>query len=170
MLDKLVYDGWLKVYKRSIKNKTYDIIKNYDAISVFILNENKEVLLVKQFRPALMKYTLEIPAGVMDIEKESIEECALRELKEETGLSVNINELKLLVAYKPMMGFSDSTMYVFSLEIKKTQLESDLIKDDDVTEVQWITLNKLKESIDNKTICDSKTLMAFFYYMSYNKK
>lgn len=43
-----------------------------------------ETLLVQQFRPPLDGYTLELPAGLLDA-NESEEECALRELREETG-------------------------------------------------------------------------------------
>jgi 8-oxo-dGTP pyrophosphatase MutT (NUDIX family) len=41
-------------------------------------------LLQKQFRPPIDAVTIEVPAGLMD-EGETAEECALRELKEETG-------------------------------------------------------------------------------------
>jgi len=45
-----------------------------------------EVLLEKQFRPPAGKVVIEFPAGLVD-PNETLEECALRELKEETGYS-----------------------------------------------------------------------------------
>lgn len=70
MKDELVYNGWLKVYNREIEENKYDILKNYDAVSAIVLNQFDEILLVKQFRPAIMQETLEVPAGCVDIHGE----------------------------------------------------------------------------------------------------
>ncbi|SPO00194.1 related to YSA1 sugar-nucleotide hydrolase [Cephalotrichum gorgonifer] len=43
-----------------------------------------EIILQKQFRPPVEKVTIEVPAGLIDA-GETAEECAVRELKEETG-------------------------------------------------------------------------------------
>ena len=43
-----------------------------------------ELLLQKQFRPPINKVVIEVPAGLVD-EGETAKECAMRELKEETG-------------------------------------------------------------------------------------
>jgi len=168
MEDKLVYDGWLKIYNREIDGKKYDILINYDAVSAIILNEFNEILLVKQFRPALMRETLEIPAGSLDIEGESLEECLIRELEEETNLSVEKEELEKVIEYKPIMGFSDSTMNIFKIEINKEKLKDKYIKDADVTEVIWMKLKEFEENINKGIINDSKTLISYYYLKSNN--
>jgi ADP-ribose pyrophosphatase len=43
-----------------------------------------ELLLQKQYRPPIDKVVIEVPAGLIDA-GETVEECAVRELKEETG-------------------------------------------------------------------------------------
>lgn len=43
-----------------------------------------EILLQKQYRPPIDKVVIEVPAGLID-EGETPRECAVRELKEETG-------------------------------------------------------------------------------------
>ena len=51
-----------------------------------ILNKSSgpELLLQKQYRPPIDKVVIEVPAGLID-PNETVEECAVRELKEETG-------------------------------------------------------------------------------------
>eukprot|EP00241_Pyramimonas_parkeae_P022947 CAMPEP_0114290952 /NCGR_PEP_ID=MMETSP0059-20121206/8222_1 /TAXON_ID=36894 /ORGANISM="Pyramimonas parkeae, Strain CCMP726" /LENGTH=217 /DNA_ID=CAMNT_0001412407 /DNA_START=50 /DNA_END=703 /DNA_ORIENTATION=+ len=64
-----------------------------DAVCVFCIvkkkGEGSKLVVVKQFRPPLGKFTVELPAGLID-EGESFQEAALRELKEETGYSGRI--------------------------------------------------------------------------------
>ncbi|KAE9964095.1 hypothetical protein BLS_008655 [Venturia inaequalis] len=59
-----------------------------DGVGIVAILEPKDspplILLQKQFRPPIDKICIEVPAGLMD-EGETAEECALRELKEETG-------------------------------------------------------------------------------------
>lgn len=163
MEDKLVYDGWLKVYNREIEGKKYDILKNYDAVAAIVLNEFNEILLVKQFRPAIMKETLEIPAGCLDVEGERKEICLIRELKEETNLEVKEEEVKIVLEYNPIMGFSNSNMSIFQVNINKNQLKSNNIYNDDVTETIWVSLKEFEKRIKEKEILDGKTFMAYFY-------
>lgn len=167
MVEEKVYSGWLKIYKRRIGNKTYEILKNHDAVAIFLMNTQKEVLMVKQFRPAQMKETLEIPAGVLDIEGETLESCAIRELKEETGIILSENSLKKMVSYKPMMGFSNSTMHMFMAMVDKNSLVVDnMMQDEDVTDCLWVSIERLAELIAKEEVYDSKTLMAYYYFMS----
>lgn len=58
-----------------------------DGVGIItILNKESgpELLLQKQYRPPIDKVVIEVPAGLID-PNESVEECAVRELKEETG-------------------------------------------------------------------------------------
>lgn len=166
MDESIVYDGWLKLYKRTVNGKQYEIIKNYDAVAALVINENSDVLLVKQYRPALMKETLEIPAGVLDIKGEAIEECAVRELKEETGLDVLTRNVEKIISYRPQMGFSASIINIFKVKIKSSDLKSNIVNDKDVTSVQWVSFPELKSLIEKGEITDSKTIMSYYYLKS----
>ncbi|HEY5560740.1 MAG TPA: NUDIX hydrolase [Clostridiaceae bacterium] len=165
-MDKLIYDGWLKLYKREVKGRAYEIIKNYDGLAVIILNEFNEVLLVKQFRPAIMDYTLEIPAGCLDIEGENLESCMAREIEEETGLLVKEEALELVVTYKPLMGFTTSNLYIFLTKVKKEELKTNIINDLDVSEVKWVSIKEIGDMIAKVQILDGKTIMSYYYLMS----
>ncbi|MCY6484360.1 NUDIX hydrolase [Clostridium aestuarii] len=166
MEDKIIYDGWLKLYHRQLEGKKYDIIKNYDAVSAIILNEFNEILLVKQFRPSVMTNTLEIPAGCIDIPGEDIKECLVREIKEEANITLTTDALEKIISYKPIMGFSNSTMHIFKANVKKSCLKHTKINNDDVTEVQWMPFNEFEKNVQNTKICDSKSVLAYYYLKS----
>lgn len=69
---------------QAIKNETYYRINSPDGVLVLAMTASDEIILVKQFRPALGKETLEFPAGAID-PGETPEQAAHRELREETG-------------------------------------------------------------------------------------
>lgn len=64
--------------------KPYYRVSSRDGVIVLATTERGEIVLVRQFRPALGEYTLELPAGEVD-EGETPAEAAVRELYEETG-------------------------------------------------------------------------------------
>ncbi len=68
----------------SLKGKPYYRISSPDGVIVLALTEANEIVLVRQFRPALREYTLELPSGYVDA-SETPEQGAVRELREETG-------------------------------------------------------------------------------------
>ena len=63
----------------------WDFIKHKGAAAVVPVTEDGKILMVRQYRNALDRYTLEIPAGALDAEDEPGLACASRELEEETG-------------------------------------------------------------------------------------
>lgn len=166
MSERIVYSGWMKLYKRLIGNKEYEILKNHDAVSAIVLNEFNEILLVKQFRPSVMRETLEIPAGVLDVKGESEKACIVRELEEETALEVEEDNLQRIVSYKPILGFSASNMTIFKTTVKKEEFNSSKIKDVDVIEGTWLSFKVLEDKINSGEIIDDKTIMSYFYLKS----
>lgn len=166
MEDTCIYDGWLKLYKRNINGKNYEVVKNHSAVSAIVINEFDEILLVKQFRPSIMKETLEIPAGLLDIEGEGIEQCLVRELKEETALDIKKEEVEKIVSYKPILGFSASTMHMFKVKVSKNAFNSERIEDVDVTGGAWVPFKEFENMVMQENIVDDKTIMAYFYLKS----
>jgi len=85
--DKIVYSNrWFTISERStlVENQLYYVLNTLDYVSIFARTIDKEVLLVRQYRPVVQDYTLEIPSGHVEHGK-TPEESARQELLEETG-------------------------------------------------------------------------------------
>lgn len=77
---------WFRVMQNTVRqfHKPYFTIETGDGVVVLAITKNKEVVLVKQYRPASDSYTLELPSGAIDDSEPAIN-AAKRELYEETG-------------------------------------------------------------------------------------
>jgi len=119
--------------------------------------EDKEVLLVEQYRKAVESKTLEIPAGTLE-EGESPEECARRELIEETGFQAS--KLDKLIDFYPSPGFSSEIIHIFKAsELKKvSEGEAEL-------PIRFVELNELLTKIRNGEINDGKTIIGVLYLL-----
>jgi len=70
----------------------YYSLKMPDYVSVIAFTREEEVVLVRQYRPAVERYTIELPSGLVDA-GETPEQTARRELEEETGYRAHKMEL-----------------------------------------------------------------------------
>ena len=113
---ELAYTGTiLKVYRdRVIANgieETYDYIHHDGAAAVLPVTKEGKILMVRQYRNALDRFTLEIPAGKLDDPKEPKKECAYRELEEETGY--RSENLEYLMTINTTVAFCDECIGVY---------------------------------------------------------
>ena len=66
------------------KETTLEILRHGGAAAIVAVNDQEEVILIRQYRHAVGEYIWEIPAGTRDGEEPPLD-CARRELTEETG-------------------------------------------------------------------------------------
>ncbi|MFL5738081.1 MAG: NUDIX hydrolase [Actinomycetota bacterium] len=81
------------------------------ACAVVAITGNADILLVRQFRPALRAETLEVPAGLLDVEGESPRDCAVRELVEETGHDAR--NVRSLGSFLTSPGMTDERFHLY---------------------------------------------------------
>ena len=100
-----------KVYQRE-DGKTYvrDCVNPGEAAVVLPIDENDNVVFVRQLREAIGEMSLELPAGMVDEGEEPIA-TAKRELEEETGLIAN--EIKHLISVYPSSGYTSERIHIF---------------------------------------------------------
>ena len=87
------------------------IVRRMDAAAV-VAYDDTHVWLVRQPREPLGRYTLELPAGKLDVEGESPVQTAQRELAEEIGREAD--DWQEVRAYYPSSGYSDELVHVFA--------------------------------------------------------
>jgi 8-oxo-dGTP pyrophosphatase MutT (NUDIX family) len=90
---------------------TREMVRRMDAAAI-VAYDDEHVWLVRQPREALGEYTLEIPAGKLDVEGESPLETAKRELAEEIGRTAD--RWEEVRAYYPSSGYSDELVHIFA--------------------------------------------------------
>ena len=88
----------------------YHSIDTMDYVSVLALTADLRIPLVRQFRPAVRRFTLEFPGGMRDGE-EAPAACAVRELAEEVGLEVTTAQP--LATFHPDSGRLGNRMWTF---------------------------------------------------------
>ena len=93
----------------------WDFIGHKGAAAVVPVLEDGRILMVKQYRNALDRYTIEIPAGGVDTVDEPHYDAAMRELKEETGYTTD--ELEFLIAVNTTVAFCNEKISIFLLKI-----------------------------------------------------
>jgi ADP-ribose pyrophosphatase len=89
----------------------YEVVHNPGAAAILPLLPSNEVLMVKQFRPAVRQILTEIPAGQLDVAGEDALTCASRELFEETGY--RHRAIEFLGGYFSSPGFTDEYVHLF---------------------------------------------------------
>jgi ADP-ribose pyrophosphatase len=88
-----------------------EIVEHYGAVAIVALDEDRNVVLVHQYRHAVRRRLWELPAGLLDMGDEAPHLTAARELEEEAGLVAQRWHVLVDVVTSP--GFSDECVRVF---------------------------------------------------------
>lgn len=134
---------------------TREMIKHPGGVCIVPLDEDKNVLMVRQFRYPPHKVLLEIPAGKLEY-GENHRECGLRELKEETGCTCD--EFTYLGNLIPTPAYDNEVIHMYlarGLHGGEQHLD-----DDEFLDVEKIPLEKAVEMVMNNEIEDAKTQIA----------
>lgn len=139
----------------------WDFLKHNGAAAVVPVLDDGRILLVRQFRNAIDRISLEIPAGKKDTVEESGYDCAYREVEEETGY--HSDDLELLTQLVTAIAYCDETIDVYvARNLKKTAQHLD---EDESIDVQAYSVEEVKKMIFDGTIRDSKTVAAIMAYI-----
>lgn len=170
---ELAYKGTvLNVYKDYMEfangnTAEWDYIHHDGAAAVVPVMDDGRILMVRQYRNALERYTIELPAGKLDDPDEKGIVCASRELEEETGY--RSENLEWLITLRTTVAFCNEKIEIF---IARNLIPSrQHLDEDEYIDVKAYTLEELKGMIYSGKIEDSKTVSAILAYdVKYGKK
>jgi ADP-ribose pyrophosphatase len=134
-----------------------EIIEHGGSVVIIPVDENGNVLLVRQYRHAAGKELLELPAGTLD-EDEDPQVCAAREIREETGMAAGV--LTKLGEFYLAPGYSDEFMVVYlAMDLSHAPLQADA---DEFLSVEVLPLAEAIKMAERGAIPDAKSLAALF--------
>ena len=142
------------------KKAKRELIKHPGAVAIIAITDENKLVLVEQYRKALQRTIVEIPAGKLEKGEEPLE-CAKRELEEETGYECK--SIELVASFYTSPGFADEIVHVY-VATGLTKKENALALDEDefVNLLEW-SLEEAQNGIEAKQIYDAKTVFALQY-------
>ena len=165
---QLKYEGnILKIYEDTVlangHEAKWDFIHHDGAAAVLPVAADGKILMVRQYRNALNRFTLEIPAGKLDDPGEPKVLCAFRELEEETGFRVeSMDKLEYLMSLTTTVAFCDEAIDIFVAHNLIPSHQN--LDEDEVINVEPCELSDLEEMIYTGKITDGKTIAAIMAY------
>lgn len=163
MKSEKLYEGKiinLRIDTVELPDKKYskrEIVEHPGGVAIVGITDENKILLVSQYRKAVDRVLLELPAGKIEVNEEP-KETAIKELKEETGYSTE--KLEYLLEFYTSPGFSTEKVYIFlaeNMEKGEQELESG-----EYIDVESYRIEDLIEMIENGDIIDSKTIIGIY--------
>jgi ADP-ribose pyrophosphatase len=147
------------------RQSTREIVEHPDCIAVVAIDARGNVLLERQYRQALGKELLEIPAGGIDAGEEP-ETAVVREMREETGFRPQ--KVTKLTGFYSSPGFTNEYLHLYLA----TDLVPDPLSAEDTTgiDVMPVPLAQIPTLITSGKIQDAKSIAGLLYYLEHIKK
>ena len=162
--EETVHQGWfIRVQRATFLDPDgvsfeRDIVRHPGAVAVVAITDQDTVVLARQYRPAVDRWLLEIPAGTCDVDGEPPEATAARELAEEVGYQAG--QLTLLTRTVITPGFCDEYAYIY-LGTELQRVPSDRQgAEEQYLEVVEIPLDDFDEMVDDGRIIDASTILG----------
>ena len=165
---KLVHKGTiLDMYEDTVrlpngKEEKWDFVSHrMGAACVLAVRPDGKILMVRQYRNALDRFTLEVPAGKRDSLNEDTSICAARELEEETGYRAG--KLEKLLSLKSTVAFCDELIDVY-LATDLVEIGEQHLDEAEDIDIEAYDLKELMDMCYSGTLQDAKTVAAIMAY------
>ena len=167
---RIIFEGRavkLRVDTVQIENgrtTTREIVEHADCIAVIVIDNDDNILLVKQFRKPVEKELLEIPAGGID-PGEDPEAAVRRELREEIGYFPR--KVERLGGFYSAPGYCSEYLYLYlASDLTPSRL---FAEDTEGIEVVRVPISQIPGLITSGGIYDSKSIAGLLAFLEYQK-
>ena len=148
------------VEKSNGKTTTREVVEHSNCVAVVVVDEQGNVLLVRQYRYPVGKFLLEIPAGGIDPNEEPID-CVRRELQEEIGYFPQ--KIEELGGFYSVPGYGTEYLHCYlATDLVSSRL---IAEDSEGIEVVRVPISKITQIITSGEICDAKSIAALLTFL-----
>jgi ADP-ribose pyrophosphatase len=148
------------VEKSDGKMTTREVVEHSNCVAVVVVDEQGNVLLVRQYRCPVGKFLLEIPAGGIDPNEEPID-CVRRELQEEIGYFPQ--KIEELGGFYSVPGYGTEYLHCYlATDLVSSRL---IAEDSEGIEVVRVPISKITQLITSGEICDAKSIAALLTFL-----
>jgi len=134
------------------------IVRHPGAVHIVAVDAERRVTLVRQFRAAADRWLLETPAGTRDVEGESLETTARRELAEEAGLMAE--RMDVLIGTMNSPGISDQYTTVFLATGLSPCPTAPAGVEEGFMTIETISLDEVDALVADGTLVDETTVLG----------
>ncbi len=145
-LKGMIWNVRRETFEFAEQTLTREFVSHPGAVAVVAVNDNRQILMIRQYRHPVGQLLWEIPAGLLDVAGESAETAARRELLEETGYQAG--RLEPLVEFYTTPGGSSEKIEVF-IARDLSPCENRPVVDGEEAEmlVEWVDFSKALEAV-----------------------
>ena len=160
----------LATYEQNGIQKSWEIVQAHDSVSILIYHrEDKNFILVKQFRPAVYVnnnegMSIELCAGIVD-KKLTLQQIAQEEIEEECGYDVPLEQIEKISSFYTSVGFAGSKQTLYYAEVNESMKVSEGGGvDAEMIEVISLSVEDAKTFIYDESIVKTPGLMFSFMW------
>jgi ADP-ribose pyrophosphatase len=154
-----IWDVVSEAFRFSEEILVRDFVRHPGAVAVIALNSNEEILMIRQYRHPVRKMLWEIPAGLLDIPGEALEQAARRELIEET--SFDAKNFEHLITFHTSPGGNDESITVY-LATDVQPVIHDFVAAGEETDmlVEWVPFKAALSAVLASEVQNPSTVVA----------